>query len=246
MIGTEGISGRFFKPLERGLLSVTDALFPAYCLSCGRRTEEGRRFLCKSCFDLLPRDLPESDYYGAVARLAGLSPFAEYRSDLLFSRFNASRLLLHQIKYRDCPEIAYRLAKAFASGHRAKGHFSDVSIILPIPLAPGRMRQRGYNQSDYIARGLSEGLGVPVRSDLLARRESTGSQTGRGKSSRWEELEGLFYLPKPSEVRDRRLLICDDLLTSGSTLLHAAGALLSSETPPESLSYYTLFLNFVP
>ena len=245
MIGTKSTSGRIFSPLKRVVTSLTDALFPAYCLSCGRRTEEGRQFLCKSCFEDLPRDLPESDYYGAVDRLAGLSPFAEYHSDLLFSHYNASRLLLHQIKYRDCPEIAYRLTKAFASGHKARGHFSDVSLILPIPLSPGRMRQRGYNQSDYIARGLSEGLGVPVRTDLLARRESKGTQTRRSKAGRWDELEGLFYLPKPSEVGGRRLLLCDDLLTSGSTLLHAGRALLSSETPPESLSYYTLFLNFV-
>lgn len=246
MIGIKRTGKSVISGLRHCSEAVLDTVFPAYCLYCGSRTERGHKFLCKKCFQGLPRDIPESNYYGAVARLAGISPFTEYRSDLIFSHHNAARLLLHQIKYRNNPELAYQLARKFALEHKALGHFADISVIVPIPLSSGRLRERGYNQSEYIAKGLSEGLGVPVCSSVLSRYNAEGSQTSRSKKSRWEDLSGLFFLKDPVALAHKRVLICDDLLTSGSTLLHAGRTLLSSETPPESLSYYTLFLNFLP
>lgn len=236
------ICGRIIAPL-------LDSIFPTYCLKCGRRVvgdDPAALPLCSTCLHDLPRALPESDYYRAVDRLSGIVPFVEYQSDLIYSHYNASRLLLHEIKYHGRPEIAYHLTRDFSRVHREKGHFDDVSLILPIPLDKRRLCQRGYNQSEYIARGLSDGLGVPVVTDLLARHRSSGTQTKRTKTDRWDKLDGLFYLRDTEALKAKRVLICDDLLTSGSTLLHAARALIALESPPESISFYTLFLNFLP
>ena len=226
-----------------GIEYLLDTLFPAYCLSCGKRTAVGRRFLCDECRESLPRDLPDIPYYGAVERLAGIVPFAEYRSDLIYSRFGETRLLLHQIKYHGHPELAAYLSEEYGREHRELGHFADSSIIIPIPLTPSRLRHRGYNQSEYIAKGLSKALGIPYDTSILARKGIEGTQTTRGKESRWTGLEERFYLTSPDKLKDRRVLLVDDLLTSGSTLLHAARTLLSAPDPPESLSFYTLFLN---
>ena len=226
-----------------GINHLLETLFPAYCLSCGARTEFGRKFLCEKCISELPLELEWSGFYEAQERLQGIVPFTEFRSDLIFSRYGPARLLLHQIKYHGHPELARLLAEKFGREHRDKGHFRDVSLIIPIPLSPERLRERGYNQSAYIAKGLSQALGIPVESGVLCRKSKEGTQTTRGKGRRWTALEELFYLKDPERIKGRRLLVVDDLLTSGSTLLHAGRALLSAPEPPESLSFYTLFLN---
>ena len=228
-----------------GIDRLLDFLFPAFCLSCGKRLGDDDVLICDACMEAIPKDYDAGEYYNGRRRLHGLVPFTEYYSDLIFSRHSPTRLLLHQIKYHGHPEAAYLLAKRFGERHRDLGHYRDISLIIPIPLAPGRLRERGYNQSLFIAKGLGEALDVPFRDDLLARRDVKGTQTKRSKSSRWDEMEGLFYLKDPSQIAGKRILIVDDLLTSGSTLIHAAYPLLDGELHAESVSFYTLMLDYL-
>ena len=111
-------------------------------------------------------------------------------------------------------------------------------MAVPVPLTPSRLRRRGYNQSAYIARGLTGGLGIPLDETLLARRDSAGTQTHRGREARWASMREAFYVPDPDKVSRRRILIIDDVLTTGATLSACALALM--EAGAESVSYYTL------
>ena len=224
--------------LSVAAMELGSTLFPHYCLVCGERLSADRLMICPACLDLLPRYPGSEALYDAEKRIEGHAPFAEYRSDLGFTHHNPVRDLIHTIKYEGHPELGERLGQLFAPEHLRAGHFADIGVAVPVPLTPRRLRRRGYNQSAYIARGLTGGLGIPLDETLLARRDSAGTQTHRGREARWASMREAFYVPDPDKVSRRRILIIDDVLTTGATLSACALALM--EAGAESVSYYTL------
>lgn len=224
--------------LSVAAMELGSTLFPHYCLVCGERLSADRLMICPTCLDLLPRYPGSEALYDAEKRIEGHAPFTEYRSDLGFTHHNPVRDLIHTIKYEGHPELGERLGQLFAPEHLRAGHFADIGVAVPVPLTPSRLRRRGYNQSAYIARGLTGGLGIPLDETLLARRDSAGTQTHRGREARWASMREAFYVPDPDKVSRRRILIIDDVLTTGATLSACALALM--EAGAESVSYYTL------
>lgn len=224
--------------LSVAAMELGSTLFPHYCLVCGERLSADRLMICPTCLDLLPRYPGSEALYDAEKRIEGHAPFTEYRSDLGFTHHNPVRDLIHTIKYEGHPELGERLGQLFAPEHLRAGHFADIGVAVPVPLTPSRLRRRGYNQSAYIARGLTGGLGIPLDETLLARRDSAGTQTHRGREARWASMREAFFVPDPDKVSRRRILIIDDVLTTGATLSACALALM--EAGAESVSYYTL------
>ena len=224
--------------LSVAAMELGSTLFPHYCLVCGERLSADRLMICPTCLDLLPRYPGSEALYDAEKRIEGHAPFTEYRSDLGFTHHNPVRDLIHTIKYEGHPELGERLGQLFAPEHLRAGHFADIGVAVPVPLTPRRLRRRGYNQSAYIARGLTGGLGIPLDETLLARRDSAGTQTHRGREARWASMREAFFVPDPDKVSRRRILIIDDVLTTGATLSACALALM--EAGAESVSYYTL------
>lgn len=224
--------------LSVAAMELGSTLFPHYCLVCGERLSADRLMICPACLDLLPRYPGSEALYDAEKRIEGHAPFTEYRSDLGFTHHNPVRDLIHTIKYKGHPELGERLGRLFAPEHLRAGHFADIGVAVPVPLTPRRLRRRGYNQSAYIARGLTGGLGIPLDETLLARRDSAGTQTHRGREARWASMREAFFVPDPDKVSRRRILIIDDVLTTGATLSACALALM--EAGAESVSYYTL------
>ena len=224
--------------LSVAAMELGSTLFPHYCLVCGERLSADRLMICPACLDLLPRYPGSEALYDAEKRIEGHAPFTEYRSDLGFTHHNPVRDLIHTIKYEGHPELGERLGQLFAPEHLRAGHFADIGVTVPVPLTPRRLRRRGYNQSTYIARGLTGGLGIPLDETLLARRDSAGTQTHRGREARWASMREAFFVPDTDKVSRRRILIIDDVLTTGATLSACALALM--EAGAESVSYYTL------
>lgn len=228
-----------------GMIKELVSLFyPCYCIHCAERLPSDRRYICEECFNLLPLYVGMETFYAVDERIAGLLPYTEYSSDLIFTSKNSVRKIIHQIKYHGSPELGYSLTSFFAPRHKELGHFADVSAIVPIPLSPKRMRQRGYNQSTFIAQGLSDIYKLPMEEKFLRRGLSKGgTQTLRGKDERWNKVEGAFYVPKESDVVGRRILLVDDVLTTGSTLVNAGRTLIDAGA--ESVSFYTLALDIL-
>jgi ComF family protein len=108
------------------------------------------------------------------------------------------------------------------------GYFNDITLIVPLPLSKKKLRKRGYNQCDYIARGISEKTGIPVATGLIKRTKANETQTHKTRDERWENVEGIFTVIKPEELEKQHILLVDDILTTGATLCSCANAIKSS------------------
>ncbi|WP_278833783.1 ComF family protein [Porphyromonas cangingivalis] len=220
--------------------SLISFLFPAYCISCHERLPKEHHHICEKCFEQLPKYEGLETFYHPHDRIEGFVPFSEVRSDLIFTKHSVTRELIHLMKYQGFPELGYKLARDFALRHKGLGHFADISAIIPIPVAPRRLKTRGYNQSSFIAKGFGEIYKCPVIEDVLWR-TSGNTQTKRDKEARWKAMDGVFE-GQEGALAGKRILLIDDVLTSGATVIHASKALYDI-CGAESVSIYTLALD---
>jgi ComF family protein len=105
-------------------------------------------------------------------------------------------------------------------------HIADYSLIVPVPLHPRRLRQRGFNQSVILAREIVKRCGIAMDFRALRRIVDTESQAGLKKEERRSNIRRAFSIPDPERVRGRRILLVDDVYTTGSTLGECARILL--------------------
>lgn len=135
--------------------------------------------------------------------------------------------LLHKMKYGNHPEVGMRLALMAAEQLSKEGFFDGIDAIVPLPLSKKKRRQRGYNQCDYIAEGLSQITGIPVLKDCVVRNKSNETQTHKTRDERWRNVEGIFSLANPELIEGKHILLIDDILTTGATLTNCAIAIKS-------------------
>jgi ComF family protein len=213
------------------LHDLTLLAFPDCCLVCTRALLSEERAICFSCID----SLPETGYHcladNPVAQhFWGRLPLVHAAAYLYVQDANITQQMIHLLKYNRKRQIGVKLGRLY--GHKLQEPGSlirDIDLIVPVPLHPRRKRQRGYNQCDYFAQGLSEILGVPYAPDAIQRIRENISQTKRTRYDRWENVDGIFALAQPDMVRGRHILLVDDVITTGATVESCASALLSGE-----------------
>jgi len=201
--------------------------FPELCAACGRNLFKNEEVICTECIYHLPLTNHHLDQDNQVARqLWGRIAFTNAGSFMYFRKGNKVQKLMYQLKYNNRPEVGTRLGKLYASELRCSGSWALPDAILPVPLHPRKRKKRGYNQSEYIAAGLSEILGIPVISDKLCRAENTESQTRKARWARYENLKEAFVVKEAGALEEKHLLLVDDVITTGATLEACSAELL--------------------
>lgn len=204
--------------------TILDVLFPPRCVGCGGRGA----WLCPACrasFRPVPIDLCVT--CGGFVAPRGICAVCwgdQFELDSLRGAFlfdGVVRKAIHQLKYRGATALAAPLAEAMLAPIGQPGSFD---AIVPVPLHASRLAQRGYNQSDLLARQLGIALGIAVRPDCLRRIRDTRSQVTLSSADRWQNVRGAF-LATPNALRGASVLLVDDVATTGSTLRAAAAAL---------------------
>lgn len=213
--------------LGSALNGFVELFYPRLCVGCGRKLFQDEHFLCVECLSSLPlAQVHESEDNFVEQHLYG-RPYIESATTLMvYGKETVPQKIIHEIKYHGAKELAQSMGRML--GRQMKGgRFSSVDMIVPVPLHPKRLKWRGYNQSEWIAKGLSEELGVPVRSDLVERVVETSTQTNKNAEERWSNVKGIFALRQEVSTegfKDHHLLIVDDVITTGSTLMACAAA----------------------
>ncbi len=136
---------------------------------------------------------------------------------LFFDKEDPIRDVVHIMKYKDRPEIGYQLGRQAAMEMQYADFFDQIDVIVPMPLHPSRMGERGYNQSEYIARGISEVTGIPVDTTHVTRIKNTPQQAKQRGRDRKDNVEGAFAVNHPEQMYHKHILLVDDLMTTGET-----------------------------
>lgn len=193
--------------------------FPPYCLGCSGSLVKGEEILCTSCLGNLPKTFYHTRYDNPVlSRLAGRLPIRYGWAFLKFKKGGMVQHLLHQLKYNNCPEIGERLGKVYGRELATNQSCKEFDLIVPVPLHKSRLRKRGYNQSAWFAKGLSEALDIPWDESISIRAKATATQTRKNRSDRWENVRHVFAVNTKISVKQKRILLVDDVITTGATL----------------------------
>jgi ComF family protein len=133
--------------------------------------------------------------------------------------------LIYRLKYNNRPDIGEDMGRVMASEMQLSDFFSDIDILLPVPLSRKRLRQRGYNQSEQLAIGISDVTHLPIVTKALRRKEFHQSQTKLNRWQRQENVDNTFLLVDDSQLKGRHVLLIDDICTTGATLIACANTL---------------------
>jgi ComF family protein len=223
--------GARVRELADALASV---LFPAPCRICGEPLENASRVpFCALCLAALsPIAGPICDRCGrplvspilsegdtpplcGICR-KGLYDFEFARSFALYTPKVASAILL--LKYEELAPLGRLFAKRLLGLVQAHQKQFAADVVIPVPLHPSRLRERGHNQAELIARPLARSLGLPCRSYLLVRTRPRPDKLRLTLRERWRSVRGAYVIRHGSRVDNLRVLLLDDVMTTGATL----------------------------
>lgn len=193
--------------------------FPHYCLACSEALVKGEDILCTRCIINLPKTNYHVQQVNPVeAKLYGRIPLKHAWAFLKFRKRGSVQHLLHQLKYNNHPEVGIALGKVFGKDLSDGGFGQAFDLIVPVPLHRSRLMKRGYNQSSKFAEGLSAAFGIPWDESISIRKERTTTQTKKSRMQRWENVKNVFSVAENSKISGRRILLVDDVITTGATL----------------------------
>lgn len=204
-------------------------VFPKTCCLCKRSLFDFEDQLCKLCIARLPITnyhlMPQNN--DLSIKVLGLTRPNKVMAFLRFTKKGDSQKILHQLKYRNKPEVGIELGRIYGHLLSEHGFKYDWDEITPVPLHPLKKKRRGYNQSEQFAIGLHQALEIPV-SLSLKRVLFTETQTKKSRMERLENVADVFALEPNQNLSGKSILLVDDVMTTGATLATCANVLLES------------------
>lgn len=199
---------------------VLNLISPQACVICGCRLGISEEVVCTACNLALPRTaFAQHPYDNEMARRFYARLPIEKASALFFyeAGSEASRII-HALKYFHHPEIGQVMGRMAAEEMMPYRFFDGIDLIVPVPLARKRQRQRGYNQSEEIAKGVSAVTGIGIDTGIVRRRYFKDSQTHKTQAQRLDNVENAFEAVDATRAAGRHLLLIDDIVTTGATI----------------------------
>jgi len=196
-----------------------ELIFPQYCLMCNGSLVKNETHVCLYCRYHLPLANYHKDPDNPLSkRFAGKVDIKYAWAFLKFTKGGKVQNALHQLKYNGKQEIGNLLGSWFGAELKKQALHIHFDCIVPVPLHPAKLRKRGYNQCDPIAEGMARQLGVDWYPTALQRNTSNRTQTRLNRIERYENTKRIFEVADCELIKNKRVLLIDDVITTGSTL----------------------------
>jgi ComF family protein len=206
---------------------IIQLVFPRICVTCHDSLTRNEHHLCTRCL----LDLPQTRFHespdNALAKAFwGRLAIEQAFAFLYFRKGNAVQHILHEIKYKNNTDLALFIGQYYGSILAEAGVKMDG--IVAIPLHKNKLRKRGYNQSERIVAGMCQSMNTPNLSPFIERKKATETQTRKSRFDRWENVEDVFELREPASFSNKRILLMDDVITTGATIEACGREILSA------------------
>lgn len=219
---------------------ILDLIFPQCCLVCTQRLVEQEKYICAKCLSEFPTTNQIKERNNKLEDVfAGRFPFDRIASFAYFSKEGFLQPIIHELKYRNRPELGIFLGEMLGAELNRNNFCEDIDILVPVPIHSKRFRKRGYNQSMEIIRGIKKHINLHHDGENLSRTANNPSQTGLSKTERWNNVENIFDITDPSLFENKHILLVDDVVTTGATLESCAKKILSC-CPNSRISIITI------
>ena len=205
-------------------------IYPRHCEACANSLFKHETFICNHCRLNLPKSNYHKNTENELSRtFAGRVPLQNSLCFYLFEKNGKVQKLLHAIKYQNQKELALFVGNLYAKDLEKEETIYDFDVIVPVPLHYKKLKARGFNQSEWFAKGLAGGLKKPLDVSSFERTQETSTQTKKKKYQRWENVEGIFSLKNKQAFINKHILLVDDVITTGATIEAAWMALKDVE-----------------
>ncbi len=221
------------------LKSLANILFPKTCPGCNNILLENESVLCTAC----THEMPHTQHHVTAEneifkRFYGRLPLEHASALLYFHKEGLVQQLIHNLKYKGQQDIGRLMGQWYAHDLKNVPSLQSVTDVIPVPLHPKKLRQRGYNQVAEFGKALAERLNVNYNENILLRTTYNKTQTKKNLSARAEIIGSAFDVHYTEADRGKHFLLIDDVITTGATLESCGKALL--KVPDSKLSIVTI------
>jgi ComF family protein len=214
-----------------------DLFYPRRCNICTTHLSKAEQIVCALCqskWQITPFHLQHDNM--VARKLAGRAFIQNAAAMFVFEEGGYVQSLLHHLKYKNQPDIGILLGKKYGQHLITVADFASIDVIIPVPLHPSKQLKRGYNQSEQFAIGLSETMQKPLITTCLLKRTKTQSQTRKGRMDRWYNVKEGFLLENNELITNKKILLVDDVITTGATLDVCVNELLKAANTQVSVA----------
>ena len=194
-------------------------IFPRLCAACNNALLKNEKIICNSCQVSLPKTNFHLEKENQLSKIFwGRSEVEMIAAYYHFTKKSKVQNLLHQLKYSNNKKVGEAIGQLYGYDLKDAGLFSEIEVIIPVPLHPKKLKKRGYNQSEWFANGLSKSLKLDVNTVSLFRKIDSQTQTKKSRYNRWENVGEIFGIKEEELIKNKSILLVDDVVTTGATL----------------------------
>ena len=204
--------------MKNNINQFFDFFLPRYCTGCGKKLAHDEKLVCPGCLNtILKADtkLIETEYnrnfkYDRIIE--------DFSSLYIFEKEKTFQDVIHSIKYNKKFLAGVLLGRLLAESLGDKINTWKIDLIIPVPLHHLKKAERGYNQSEYIAKGISKSSGIRMQKNVIKRERYTQSQTTMSRKEREQNIARAFKVKHKKAITGKNILLVDDIITTGATV----------------------------